>query len=244
MREWGMHIVEGNGRLFANFEMPTNENPVPQIRMCVSSASSPSAVAKSRPKRDVKEGTSNVIVGLAKWDNLPGVSFGATSSDGYQFLDMTDFGWRWTLQPIPENAAFLFTLRVLDSNGLNGELAWVGASAAAAGPARAAISGIVGKARAAATEALSPPFGRHSVAPVTDSQVEAVEDLLHVLSQRPAAPVEELPVKRGEGSAAGPTFVQEFTWCTPGWELLSGQGPKPLWTFVPEAPAPAPLAAL
>jgi len=61
----------------------------------------------------------NVIAGPAKWDNVPGWTFGTSGGlDDYGPFSVADFGWKWTLAKEPETVNFQWDLTLADSETL------------------------------------------------------------------------------------------------------------------------------
>jgi len=107
----GLPATKGRGKLFVNWGFEGDD-----IRACVSAVADDSPThVKWRHHKHPKQVGPNLLFGLAKWDDVPGWSFGTASVLDIQAIDVEDFGMKWTLNQEPQPACLFLDLCVFDS---------------------------------------------------------------------------------------------------------------------------------
>jgi len=108
--------------LFANFYGPMEEGQ----RICISSSvgidsdyNTPSALHATN-----EFGGVTMMVGPAKWDNVPGWMFGTAGGfNNVNLVDVSDFGWQWTLSRDPETVGFMYLVNIIQTmRGYKGKI--------------------------------------------------------------------------------------------------------------------------
>jgi len=100
--------------LFANFYGPMDDGQ----RMCVSSNiaidSDYNSVHSLHSSNEF--GGVTMMVGPAKWDNVPGWQFGSSGGfNNVNIVDVADFGWQWTLSRAPETVGFMYLVNLIQT---------------------------------------------------------------------------------------------------------------------------------
>jgi len=110
LMKMGIPLIKAKFELFANMFGPTGKD----ARICI--ASYVQCDSKFGANENSEYGATTLFVGPAKWDNVPGWSFG--SGGGFEkikVVDVADFGWKWTFAYEPETVGFFFDIQLLDS---------------------------------------------------------------------------------------------------------------------------------
>eukprot|EP00418_Pyrodinium_bahamense_P098886 CAMPEP_0179037204 /NCGR_PEP_ID=MMETSP0796-20121207/14009_1 /TAXON_ID=73915 /ORGANISM="Pyrodinium bahamense, Strain pbaha01" /LENGTH=588 /DNA_ID=CAMNT_0020733507 /DNA_START=76 /DNA_END=1838 /DNA_ORIENTATION=- len=113
-------ITGATARIFANIDFKGSD-----VRICVNAGAQAdpnagwmSQFLKETGKEKEKERKKlyeilpriNPFVGVARWKNLPGWSFGAQAFLNFPFIGPSDLGWKWTLSKEPETACYFFDI--------------------------------------------------------------------------------------------------------------------------------------
>merc|ERR1719245_442746 len=105
-------LIKAQFTMFANFYGRMGDGQ----RICISSQTAiDSAYNSPEGLHDKNEfGGVTMIVGPAKWDNVPGWQFGSSGGFDYvKLVDVADFGWQWTLAREPETVGFWYLVNII-----------------------------------------------------------------------------------------------------------------------------------
>lgn len=114
LKMFGAPLAKVNFDIFTNFFGPQGN----AARLCISSSIGADSTYGVHTRAEF--GGISVWIGPAKWDNVPGWSFGTGGGfDDVRVWDVADFGWKWTLARTPETVGFYWDILLLDDETLH-----------------------------------------------------------------------------------------------------------------------------
>jgi len=123
LKLFSVPLIKADFSMFTNFFGPDGN----AARVCVNANVAVDSSYRVHLRREFSG--INVWVGPAKWDNVPGWSFGTSGGfDNMRVLDVADFGWSWTLAREPETISFFYNLCVIDDEALHMGMLQTGSS--------------------------------------------------------------------------------------------------------------------
>eukprot|EP00413_Alexandrium_margalefii_P041841 CAMPEP_0204603484 /NCGR_PEP_ID=MMETSP0661-20131031/57293_1 /ASSEMBLY_ACC=CAM_ASM_000606 /TAXON_ID=109239 /ORGANISM="Alexandrium margalefi, Strain AMGDE01CS-322" /LENGTH=361 /DNA_ID=CAMNT_0051614551 /DNA_START=72 /DNA_END=1157 /DNA_ORIENTATION=+ len=114
LKMFAMPLVKASFTVFTNFFGPDGN----AARLCIGAQVAADSTYGTHTRSEF--GGVNIWIGPAKWDNVPGWSFGSSGGlDDIKVFDVADFGWTWTLAREPETVCFFYDICIVDSETLH-----------------------------------------------------------------------------------------------------------------------------
>lgn len=114
LKMFAMPLVKASFTIFTNFFGPDGN----AARLCIGAQVAADSTYGTHTRSEF--GGVSIWIGPAKWDNVPGWSFGSSGGlDDIKVFDVADFGWTWTLAREPETVCFFYDICIVDSETLH-----------------------------------------------------------------------------------------------------------------------------